>query len=97
MDHSGTIEFTEWCIATIDKQLLLTTDRLRRAFNQIDEDRSGEISAAEIRRLFKIDRDDKEVDILIKKFIADANPEGGNEIEFEEFQDMMKMMIIGKK
>lgn len=32
-DGNGEIGFTEWCTATINKEILLETSRLRKAFN----------------------------------------------------------------
>ena len=50
-DGNGYVEFTEWCTATMDKRKMLTRDRLKAAFNMIDEDGSGQISFQEVRKL----------------------------------------------
>jgi len=35
-DDNGSIEFTEWCTATMDKRKMLSKERLRAAFNIFD-------------------------------------------------------------
>ena len=44
MDGSGTIDYTEFVMATIEQSNLVTTERLRAAFNMIDTDKSGALS-----------------------------------------------------
>ena len=48
MDGNGSIDFSEWCVATVDKSELLSESNLREAFNFFDNDNSGTIDADEI-------------------------------------------------
>lgn len=49
LDGSGMIDYSEWVVATIDKQSLLTKDKLLQAFNLFDKDGGGSISADEVK------------------------------------------------
>lgn len=51
VDGSGEIEHSEWLIATIDKQKLLTTERLTTIFSLFDRDGGGTIDSNEIKDL----------------------------------------------
>ena len=50
-DDNGTIEFSEWCTATMDKRKMLTTQRLKQAFDMFDENGNGSISYIEVKKL----------------------------------------------
>jgi calcium-dependent protein kinase len=41
----------EWIVATINKDKLLTTEKLRAAFTLFDKDGSGAISGAEVKEI----------------------------------------------
>ena len=47
-DGSGSIDFTEWCTATINQNQLLNEGNMRAAFALFDKDGGGTIEAAEI-------------------------------------------------
>ena len=49
IDGSGEIDYSEWIVATIDKNKLLTEEKLRAAFSLFDKDNSGCISASEVK------------------------------------------------
>jgi len=48
-DHSGEIDYTEFIIATMNRQKLLSKERLQAAFNAFDKDGSGSISSDELK------------------------------------------------
>ena len=48
-DNNGTIEFSEWCTASMDKRQMLTNERLKAAFNMFDINGNGQISFDEVR------------------------------------------------
>ena len=57
-DGSGEIDYTEWVIATINKESLLTDEKLKRAFALFDKDGGGSISADEVKNtLYGGDKD----------------------------------------
>ena len=48
-DNNGSIEFTEWCTATMDKRKMLSKERLKAAFEIFDTNGNGSISFDEVR------------------------------------------------
>ena len=50
-DDNGSIEFTEWCTATMDKRKMLSKERLKAAFNIFDQNGNGSISFEEVKAL----------------------------------------------
>lgn len=50
-DDNGSIEFTEWCTATMDKRKMLSKERLKAAFNIFDANGNGQISFDEVKQL----------------------------------------------
>ena len=61
LDQNGTLEYTEWKVASLHSADLMNEDRLRRAFEFFDRDSSGSIKAEEIAQILganrKVDRD----------------------------------------
>lgn len=49
MDKSGYIDYSEWVVATINKERLLSEDKLKAAFRIFDKDDGGTISANEVK------------------------------------------------
>lgn len=48
MDRSGTIDYTEFVMATINEKNLLTEERLKMAFQMFDKDKNGSLSPEEL-------------------------------------------------
>lgn len=48
MDGNGTLEYTEWKVATLNSADLMNEERLTKAFKFFDRDSSGSIKAEEI-------------------------------------------------
>ncbi len=74
-------------MATINKDKLLSTDKLKAAFSLFDKDGSGAISSEEVKEILCSGQriDDKVWDEVIREVDADGN----GEIDFEEFSTMM--------
>ena len=85
-DGSGSIEYTEFISASLDKSLYLQKEKLKEAFSLFDSDHSGKISKAEISKVLGMDKRSKEISRIIEKY--DINKDG--EIDFDEFFEMMK-------
>lgn len=52
-DKSGYIDYSEFILATVDRDKLLTTDRLKCAFDEFDADKNGKITADELANILK--------------------------------------------
>uniref|UniRef100_A0A7S3CKC2 EF-hand domain-containing protein n=1 Tax=Strombidium rassoulzadegani TaxID=1082188 RepID=A0A7S3CKC2_9SPIT len=87
LDGNGTIDYTEFVMATINEKNLMTQERLQMAFNTFDTDNSGALSPEEIRQVLCYDQkvDPEEIEKIIEEF--DENGDG--EIQFDEFCRMM--------
>ena len=55
LDGSGTIDYTEFVMATINEQNLITNERLLQAFKMFDKDNSGSLSYDEIKEVLSCD------------------------------------------
>lgn len=55
LDGSGTIDYTEFVMATINEQNLITNERLLQAFKMFDKDNSGSLSYDEIKEVLCFD------------------------------------------
>ena len=76
LDGNGTIDYTEFVMATMEEQNLITDQRLRQAFELFDADKSGDLSPEEIKDILCFDSsvDPAEVDRRIAE--VDENGDG---------------------
>ena len=76
LDGNGTIDYTEFVMATMQEQSLVTTERLKQAFKMFDKDNSGALSPEEIKDVLCFDStvDPKEIDRIIEE--VDENGDG---------------------
>ena len=97
LDGNGEIEFTEWIVASIDKQSLITDEKLKLAFQLFDKDGGGQIDALEVRATItgsdSSTIDDEEAK-LWESIIAEVDIDGSGHIEFDEFCKMIKKIIV---
>ncbi|CAD8109050.1 unnamed protein product [Paramecium sonneborni] len=84
-NNSGSIDYTEFVIATIDRQQLLSKQRLQVTFRMFDKDKSGSITIDELKEIFSGIPEDMWKQV-VKEF--DSNSDG--QISLEEFFTMMK-------
>ena len=90
-DDSGTIEFTEWCTASMDKRKMLSKEKLKAAFDLFDENGNGSISFAEVKKL--LDSKGSSNNELYMEMIQEMDIDGDGEISFPEFEKMMELLI----
>lgn len=55
LDGNGTIDYTEFVMATINEKNLVTNERLLQAFKMFDKDNSGALSYDEIKEVLCFD------------------------------------------
>ena len=82
-DHSGSIEYTKFVAANIDKNIYLDKGRLKDAFKLFDLDQNGKISKQNIKDVLKINHNDKQLENLFEKYGKNG------EMTFEQFENMM--------
>ena len=90
LDGSGALDYTEWVIGTLNDQVMLNNQKLKQAFEMFDKDKSGTISADEIKQMlgFSSALEHK----LVQDIISEVDENGDGEIQFEEFIQMMNAM-----
>ncbi len=68
IDKSGFIDYSEFVIASMNEKTLLSNDKLLAAFNMFDKDKSGKISADEIKEALGFGKglSEQQVDQMIK-------------------------------
>ena len=86
-DKNGQISYSEFIVATMNKQELLDKENLKAAFDLFDTDQSGFISKEEICKVltFGSDVDDANIKGVMEQIDIDKD----GEISFEEFTKMM--------
>ncbi len=94
IDGSGSIDYTEFVMATMNEKNMSSNDKLLQAFRMFDKDGSGTISADEIKEVlgYNTSLNQKVIEDIMKE--VDENGDG--EIQFEEFVNMMKKLTISE-
>ena len=67
IDKSGTIDYNEFVLATINKQKLLNKEKLETTFKMFDKDGSGTITADEIKLVLEKAVDKKLLEEMVKE------------------------------
>ena len=97
---AGTIEYSEFVIASLNEKQLLHTDKLNKAFASFDTDDDGFISAEEIRPLLQSyleEHDENEHVSILESIIAQVDRDGDGKISKEEFMAMMLHSSNGRR
>ncbi|KAM3130314.1 hypothetical protein pb186bvf_017610 [Paramecium bursaria] len=89
-DASGTINYTEFLAATMDKALYMKKEKLVQAFKAFDTDGSGKISKQEIKNV--LGQNDPAKDQLFDQLIKEVDENGDGEIDYLEFVTLMDKM-----
>lgn len=87
IDGSGFIDYTEFIVATTQKETLLSKENLEKAFSVFDRDGSGQISAGELRAMLG----DQAVceQSIWSDLIREVDLNGDGEIDIQEFKQIM--------
>ena len=67
LDGTGFIRYTEFLASTIEAQGAISEERLAEAFDRLDSDDSGFISAENLREILGNDFPKEEIDAIIKE------------------------------
>ena len=93
VDGNGTIDYTEFCMATMSERELTSQRKLAAAFKMFDKDGSGAISHAEFRKALGIADQDHEI---LGKLLYEIDENNDGQIQFDEFQNMMKRIAASQ-
>ncbi|CAK70887.1 unnamed protein product (macronuclear) [Paramecium tetraurelia] len=83
-NNSGSIDYSEFVAATINRSKLLSQDRLEKTFKAIDKDGNGSISIDELKLIFG---NGLVSDEIWKQIMHEVNDK--EEITFQEFSGLM--------
>ena len=86
-DNNGFIDYSEFLKGSIDSSKILSVDNLKLAFQMFDQDGSGTISAAELKKVIAGSglSDSK----IWNDIIVEVDVNGDGEIDMEEFQKII--------
>jgi calcium-dependent protein kinase len=93
-DNNGYIEYEEFLRASIDKEIFVTDEILKFAFNFFDKDSSGEITFDEIKEILCPGREREVSEKLLRKIIEEIDKDGNYVITFNEFKEMMEKILL---
>ena len=82
------LDITEFIVANYNYKKKITATKLRSLFDRIDEDKNGEISAAELSKFFNFN--DLGGLIAIQNMIAEVDTDQNGSISFQEFERAME-------
>ncbi len=93
-DNNGFIEYEEFMQATLSKDKMINDENLQTVFNLFDKDGSGKISPSEIKEILGGDSDIS--DNVWGDIMKEIDANGDGEIEFDEFKQMMNLILTNK-
>ena len=95
LDGNGVIDYNEFLNCAINKEKILSNERLEIAFKTFDTDGSGKISVDEIMDIFtKGTKNNEGINReVFAKMVKDADDNGDGEISFQEFKTIMKKFL----
>jgi len=90
-NNTGAITYSDWVIATINKNKILSDDKMKQAFELFDADGNGTISALEIKEVLGIGK--KFDERIWDDIVVDADVDGDGVVSYDEFKTMMEKLL----
>ncbi|KRX08510.1 Protein kinase-like domain [Pseudocohnilembus persalinus] len=90
INQSGAIDYTEFVMACLNRQNMLTPERMEKVFQAFDADGSGNLDLEEFKEVFGGNKIDNEV---WKQIISEADADNNGNISFAEFKNTMIKLI----
>lgn len=91
-NNSGALNYSEFLLAAINTEKLLCSANLRIVFDSFDKDKSGQISAGELRELLMVDSEEQ-LEELWQQLMSMTDTSGDGELDFEEFEELMTRVM----
>jgi len=96
VDGSGTVDYTEFLAATIDRKTSLTKEVLWSAFNVFDQNGDGKITPQELKSVLCAPDVEKRICAEnIGQVMKEVDSSGDGTIEFDEFVALMTQTVPG--
>eukprot|EP00826_Nyctotherus_ovalis_P052795 TRINITY_DN6763_c0_g1_i2.p1 TRINITY_DN6763_c0_g1~~TRINITY_DN6763_c0_g1_i2.p1 ORF type:complete len:299 (+),score=65.13 TRINITY_DN6763_c0_g1_i2:910-1806(+) len=92
VDNNGTIDYSEFLLAMGNKKKLISKANIRQAFDAFDIDKSGSISANEIKKVLGLEKNFSEE--VWRNMIEQIDSNNDGEISFKEFENMMNKLCL---
>ncbi|OMJ67933.1 hypothetical protein SteCoe_34771 [Stentor coeruleus] len=90
VDGSGYIDYSEFLIASMNREKILSAERLEMAFKAFDSNGCGKITGEDIKEIL----DSHEIeDSFWNKIIAEVDGNGDGGVDLKEFKDMMLAIL----
>lgn len=96
VDQSGSIDYSEFLAATMDRSVYLQEEKLWAAFSTFDKDGSGKISAEELRAVLGQGEVEEPEPGFWENLVREADKNGDGEIDFSEFIDLVDDRKLSK-
>ena len=93
VNGDGKIDYTEFIAAAFQKDLLLSSQNLRAAFQIFDKDGDGSISREELKQVFGDGHVSKRGEQVWDEIMNEVDKNQDGEIQFEEFEEAMKIVL----
>lgn len=90
IDMSGSIDYNEFLIATINEAKILSERNLKEAFDFMDKDNNGYITVEEIRNV--MDQSKTIAEEQWKAIVSEFDKDSDGKVSFLEFVEMMKKL-----
>ena len=91
VNKSGSIDFTEFLLASVDYKKDIHEKELRQIFNIIDKDKSGTLEKEEIAEFFNLNGPENALELQELMDEVDTNKDG--KISLDEFFEMMNAFL----
>ena len=86
---NGAIDYSEFVIAALETQILISQDKLQAAFGMFDKSGCGIVTAAEIRNVLQLRSPTQLSNEVMNEIIRQVDANGDGEMSFEEFVVIM--------
>jgi calcium-dependent protein kinase len=92
-DNNQFVEYEEFLRVTINREIVLSEKNLEMAFNFFDKDKSGKLSADEVKFVLGIVGDDEKSKAIVAEIISEVDTNNDGEISLDEFKVLMSHKI----